>query len=55
MTEFDSFDGREDGEHTGVGFVGTLKYLQRRNAVSFGTESFDSLQYEVYSLTAENV
>ena len=40
---FDSVDGGEDGEHTGVDFVEMSKMYAMPDACYFGTESFDRL------------
>ena len=41
--EFDYMDGREDGEHTGVGSVKISKLFVMQDAFFFETEPFDTI------------
>ena len=42
--EFDSQNGRDNAEHSGVGFVEIFERFAMQDVLFFGTESFDSLQ-----------
>ena len=40
---FDSFDGEEDGGHTGVGFVEISRIFVMQGTFLLGTQPFDSV------------